>query len=541
MWIGLISGYKGNEFQDLELIQISLMNNMVEECSDKNFRLVMVMLVRNEQDILAQNIKFHLNLGVDFVYVINNNSTDGTQAILDGFEKQGVLKHRFEPGEDYAQNKWMSVAIREARDRFGADWVIPCDADEFWWPRCGDLKSAIRSVFRSSPTAVASIKCKRFNMLPDNPEKINKPFSPAHFTWRVFTPYPKPKSDKDLLELDQPWILYYVPHKVVVKTDQFHAISMGNHNSKSFDDGSSVSTEEICIYHYPIRSKQQFLSKIQNGAEGLSRIFHWERWYRSLKDGKLSDEFSTQILSVENIKSLRLRGIVRRDCTIKTFADNYFQRNIDAEAGLHYRSSFYEKHDRWREEYNIIAEFLFTELDFSNVIDFGCGISYFLSAFARKGISILGLDASHFAVEAADESVKSSILVRDLRFPLFVGGADLVICTEVAEHMEEEYAENLIDNISRASKKWLFFTAATPKQTGGTNHVNLQDHDYWYEKLDSRGLEVDWNKTQRLRMILSERIEYMHWFKENSTILRRKKGAYSIQDEGTAKNRKGLD
>ena len=55
----------------------------------KDTKLIMTLLVRDEQDIIRENIEFHLSQGVSFFIVTDNLSTDGTAAILKEYEERG--------------------------------------------------------------------------------------------------------------------------------------------------------------------------------------------------------------------------------------------------------------------------------------------------------------------------------------------------------------------------------------------------------------------------------------------------------------------
>ena len=110
-------------------------------------KLVMTLLVRDEQDIVRENLDFHLAQGVDQVIVTDNGSEDATVEILREYEARGVVRLLFEPTDDYSQGRWVTRMARLAAAE-GADWVINNDADEFWWPRAGiaavDLRAARR-------------------------------------------------------------------------------------------------------------------------------------------------------------------------------------------------------------------------------------------------------------------------------------------------------------------------------------------------------------------------------------------------------------
>jgi hypothetical protein len=109
-------------------------------------KVIMTLLVRDEQDIVAENIVFHLAHGVDYVIAMDNLSVDCTAEILRTYERLGVLHYMFQPEDDYSQHRWVTNMARLAATEFGADWVINNDADEFWYPENGDLKQVLGAI-----------------------------------------------------------------------------------------------------------------------------------------------------------------------------------------------------------------------------------------------------------------------------------------------------------------------------------------------------------------------------------------------------------
>ena len=109
-------------------------------------KLVMTLLVRDEEDVLREHLEYHLNAGVDHVVAIDHRSQDGSTEILDSYARQGVLTHTREEGTFSQQGEWQTRMSRLAVAEHGADWVVPSDADEFWMARGSSLKEALRSV-----------------------------------------------------------------------------------------------------------------------------------------------------------------------------------------------------------------------------------------------------------------------------------------------------------------------------------------------------------------------------------------------------------
>ncbi|MGI8631735.1 MAG: glycosyltransferase family 2 protein [Solirubrobacterales bacterium] len=111
-------------------------------------RIVMTLIVHNEEDILDANLVYHFAQGVHHVLAIDDRSTDATGSILDRHARGGRLTRIARPeGEMYAaQSRWLTLLARRAATEHQADWVINNDADEFWWPLRGTLVDAFATV-----------------------------------------------------------------------------------------------------------------------------------------------------------------------------------------------------------------------------------------------------------------------------------------------------------------------------------------------------------------------------------------------------------
>src|SRR5215218_2818756 len=133
-------------------------------------KLAMCMKVRDEDDVLELNLRYHHAQGVDQFIVTDNGSTDRTPEILRAWRDAGLVHLIEEPAEDFKEKAhgWVTRMARLAATEFEADWVIHGDADEFWWPAGGDLKDAFGSIDERYGAVIAPRP--EFVARPDGPE-----------------------------------------------------------------------------------------------------------------------------------------------------------------------------------------------------------------------------------------------------------------------------------------------------------------------------------------------------------------------------------
>ena len=112
-----------------------------------------VMLVRDEDDILAVNLRHHLPL-VDGMFVIDNGSSDQTPHVLRKFARQFPKLRWTTDTSPYLQSKLLTQLAHDAW-KAGAEWVFSIDADEFWRPTTGQPSP------RCSKTCLpTSVRCR---------------------------------------------------------------------------------------------------------------------------------------------------------------------------------------------------------------------------------------------------------------------------------------------------------------------------------------------------------------------------------------------
>jgi SAM-dependent methyltransferase len=144
-----------------------------------------------------------------------------------------------------------------------------------------------------------------------------------------------------------------------------------------------------------------------------------------------------------------------------------------------------------------IARSLQRELQPGSAIDVGCGTGALMLALERQDVRCLGFDAAEPALERCR---RRGLAVRRLdiaRDPIPPDRADLVVSTEVAEHLPKQVADRFVDLLCALAPVTVV-TAALPGASG-KDHVNLQPNEYWIAKFEDRGSAYDRELALRLR------------------------------------------
>lgn len=225
----------------------------------------MLMLVRDEVDIIGHNLDFHLRMGIEQFVVTDNGSVDGTRDILADFKqrlgKSVIILDDAEPA--HHQSERVNRMIQVAKKEFHPGWILSCDADEFWYPLSGRYDTELDG--RKN-----ILYCHWHNFLP-------RPDTP----WQEFT---------DVGEMPG----YHARmSKVFCAARGLVGMYSGNHESRSIPRVPAKS-DNIRVYHYPVRSYEQFERKVVQGhraavkaARSESTAWHWGEYYQAWEAGQL--------------------------------------------------------------------------------------------------------------------------------------------------------------------------------------------------------------------------------------------------------------
>jgi len=76
-------------------------------------RLAMTILVRDEVDIIGENIRFHATQGVDHFTVMDNGSVDGTRELLSALSDEFDIDIIDNPQHTIDQDLWVTQMAQQ--------------------------------------------------------------------------------------------------------------------------------------------------------------------------------------------------------------------------------------------------------------------------------------------------------------------------------------------------------------------------------------------------------------------------------------------
>lgn len=149
------------------------------------------------------------------------------------------------------------------------------------------------------------------------------------------------------------------------------------------------------------------------------------------------------------------------------------------------------------------------------VVDIGCGPGIYVNSINNENINCIGIDNDP-RVQNKQNLVQKNLLNHDI-----LEKYDLVLCLEVAEHIDPMYSDDIVRQVYNFIDRngILLWSSAIPGQ-GGIGHINCRSKQYWKDKFIKLGLIHDDNMQKHLVKYCKEGF-HMGWFTQNVMCFRK--------------------
>lgn len=273
--------------------------------------ITMTLLVRNEEDIVAENIRFHRALGVDSFIVMDNRSTDSTRNILKDLSRDIPIEYLHQPEDTYDQRTWVTQMARHAARDHGADWVINTDADEFWTPTEGGLKALLSRL--DARTGTLAVKRHNAVVVTDSHDKLAGRSHPSLTT--LFEAESRNNLGRPL------------PGKVLHRAIPDVSVAQGNHAVEGVPGETELAGDRLRILHFPHRTLGHYKQKIRLGGAAYARNDRlpkglgatWRAHFAGLEDGTVDRFWQDIVHFAKDLRSGIRSGSLFHDDVVAAF------------------------------------------------------------------------------------------------------------------------------------------------------------------------------------------------------------------------------
>ena len=275
-----------------------------------------ISIVKNEMDILESFVRYHTNI-FDGMIFLDNKSTDKSVNILTLLKNEGLPIYIFEDeDEEFNFQKKINQILLIAVEKFKADIIVPLDADEFL---ISSKKGNPRKILERIEFPTFNLAKWKTFVPTFNKENVEK-FIPSKIIY----------ARDDAVETFYKAIL---PRELVEKynvelVNGSHDLTYDQQYKNSI---KRIYNSDLIIAHYPIRSKEQTISKIVVGwINEMNRFdrkegenFHWKKIFNQIKkDEEIDNEDIINFAKEFALKEDNLQINIQEDPIDLTFCHN---------------------------------------------------------------------------------------------------------------------------------------------------------------------------------------------------------------------------
>jgi hypothetical protein len=206
-------------------------------------------------------------------------------------------------------------------------------------------------------------------------------------------------------------------------------------------------------------------------ASQATQFLKWRKRYEWIKFVIHGDSFTAAVLEIEEQKEQRKHNLLITDYH-KTLNKQLHTRAAREEQTK--KEAFGHSGHLYAGQVSVLIGEMVKKCGEITVLDYGCGKRTLETTLPP----ICNMEFYNYdpCIEGLDDTPEP---------------ADLVVCTDVLEHVEPECLENVLDDLQRVTKQALFLavsTRAAQKSTsdGQNTHKIIEEQEWWRPKLRKR-------------------------------------------------------
>jgi Glycosyl transferase family 2 len=269
----------------------------------------------DQGDILQDFLEWHLDLGVDLILAMDHGSTDGSRELLEEYSKTRPVVWYPVEERDIRKYSPADELAALARDRYGADWIIHCDVDEFLCTRGADLRTILARVAKDEITLI-TVPRRTMTGAPLQPGQR----ATQALTLRIDRTVEPTPLQQVTWDLPAPFVFLEVGGHLIVRAEAFDRYGAGAHVGTT-KWGKTATLDDLYILHYPVRGFDSLETKVRNTISWLDAnkhlapgmCWHWRRWIHLSEQGLLREDYDRQFVSPEQARELVEQGVCAVD------------------------------------------------------------------------------------------------------------------------------------------------------------------------------------------------------------------------------------
>lgn len=296
------------------------------------YNVAVTVIMKNEAPYAKEWLDFHIVAGVDHFFIYDNGSPDNLKEVLQPYIDADIVTYKFYPGTA-RQYEAYNDAIKNYR--FFCRYMAFIDADEFIFPQKDKnivevLDETLDGNLMAGGLAVNLLAYGSNNLeKADYTKGVLERFTrraPVDWVPLIGKDQNYPGGSAHIKTIANPRRINFWGHPHFAQYFEGFAAFNSNGGEVPYFYNDPPIVDKICINHYPVKSKEEYLIKISRGtADNPRNIYSMEKFERDdhneVFDDSIFKYFNThRVLPLEPVPD-RLRRIF--NATLRTLAPTF--------------------------------------------------------------------------------------------------------------------------------------------------------------------------------------------------------------------------